>query len=530
VRASVLRGLPYALYGVLAALLAPLFRWELGPDQISYINIADLYAKGFFSEAVNGFWSPLLSWLIAPLIALGIHPWPAGKLVTVLSGFLALWSFGRLLRRFDTEHSRALHLAAAVLTAALSIRTSADLLTAALLMLYFSLLWSGGWPDSPRTGLLCGLLGGLLYFSKNYMFFFFCLHFTLIVAIHFWRQRSSRGGAVLRHWMTGMAACVLLSSVWMVALTQKYGKFTISRAGEVNLGMVGPEGSGYRTHKLLSPPSSPHAWSTLQDPPPEVLPKWKVASAEGAKQILRLLRSNLKRLDSIYRGQTFLWLVVVIGVIVFCEARPTNRSWLFPVLTIALLPAGYLLVIVVDRYLWATWYLFLILGGVCLRQMRAKLQLDPRLRAGLAWLGVLTVLWGVLTEFRNFWRVGRQEWSLAQQLRPVIPPESRVVSCGSYESSLMVSYHLGSRYYGLVRAGQVDEDNARELNPNYDRSAARLLPAEPPDLTGRLERYQIGWMLVWPSCEAIPAALSQARLSGQYGDLKLYRLHEGRLQ
>ncbi|MBL8227464.1 MAG: hypothetical protein JNL98_03265 [Bryobacterales bacterium] len=524
-RTSAIRCLPYVLYGVLTALLLPFFRLEIGPDQISYINIADLYAKGLFSEAVNGFWSPLLSWLMVPLIAAGVHPWPAGKVVTILSGFLAVWSFGRLLKRFDVEHSWAVHMVAAVMTAALSIRTSADLMTAALLMLYFAALWSPEWPESPTSGLLCGLLGGFLYFSKNYMFFFFCLHFTVIVSIHFWRQRSTRGGIVVRQWLAGLVLCALISSVWMMALSRKYGKFTISRAGEVNLGMVGPEGSGYRTHKLLSEPSSPHAWSTLQDPPPDVLPKWKAASAEGIKQIVRLVRSNLKRLDSIFRGQTLLWLVLILGVIVLCEAPPGERSWLFPVLTIALLPAGYLLVIVVDRYLWAIWYLLLILGAVCLRQLRVKLNLDPRLRVLLAIFGAATFFWGALTELRNHRSSGRSEWALAQQLRTVIAPESRVVSCGSYERSLIVSYHLGSRYYGLVRTGSVDHENARELNPNYEQSQTRLLPDEPPDLAARLSRYRIGWMLVWPGCEAIPGPLQQSTLTGRYGEVSLYRLN-----
>ena len=55
---------------VLAAAQAWSGRHAINPDGISYLDIADAYLAGDFSNVVNGYWSPLYSWLLAG--ALGV--------------------------------------------------------------------------------------------------------------------------------------------------------------------------------------------------------------------------------------------------------------------------------------------------------------------------------------------------------------------------------------------------------------------------------------------------------------------------
>src|SRR5579862_9406987 len=40
-------------------------RFVIYSDGLSYLDIADSYAAGHWSEALNAYWSPLYSWLIA---------------------------------------------------------------------------------------------------------------------------------------------------------------------------------------------------------------------------------------------------------------------------------------------------------------------------------------------------------------------------------------------------------------------------------------------------------------------------------
>ena len=41
----------------------------LNADGTSYISIANQYWRGNWGQAVNGFWGPLLSWLLIPFLA-----------------------------------------------------------------------------------------------------------------------------------------------------------------------------------------------------------------------------------------------------------------------------------------------------------------------------------------------------------------------------------------------------------------------------------------------------------------------------
>ena len=43
---------------------------SLAPDVISYLSIGRDYAAGRWGEAINGYWGPLMSWLLAPLLAM----------------------------------------------------------------------------------------------------------------------------------------------------------------------------------------------------------------------------------------------------------------------------------------------------------------------------------------------------------------------------------------------------------------------------------------------------------------------------
>jgi hypothetical protein len=297
-----------------------------------------------------------------------------------------------------------------------------------------------------------------------------------------------------------------LSSLWISTLSAKYQRFTISRAGIVNIGMVGPESSGYRLHKLYSPPSSTSAFSTLQDPPPELLPAWSPLSATGIGQILSLVKKNLGWLNDIYAHQSFFWLVIAV---LFVLSARDFLFWLQPILAIAFLPAGYLMVVIVDRYVWACAFLFLITGAAALDAMNSRWQISKPLLRCLAAAGAASFLWASLTEVRNLRGSGSREWQSANQIRPLIAPKSHTMACGAYESSLLINYWLDSRFYGLVREGSADRQYARELNPNYDRSQAALLPPLPPDAASKLDQFKPQWLFVAPSCEAIPDLVAQ---------------------
>ena len=54
------------LYSILAAFSLQYYQYKIAGDEISYINIAHAYALGHWENAVNGYWSPVFSWLMTP--------------------------------------------------------------------------------------------------------------------------------------------------------------------------------------------------------------------------------------------------------------------------------------------------------------------------------------------------------------------------------------------------------------------------------------------------------------------------------
>src|SRR5258706_3649627 len=76
-------------------------RYEITPDGISYISVAQKYLDGNFSDAINGFWGPLLSWLLVPFLAVGIPSLLAPEVVLLVTGAFAIVGAWLLSLRFE---------------------------------------------------------------------------------------------------------------------------------------------------------------------------------------------------------------------------------------------------------------------------------------------------------------------------------------------------------------------------------------------------------------------------------------------
>ena len=74
----------------------------MSPDAIAYLRNARYVAEGRFAQSVSGVWSPLVSWCVAPFVALGIDPLHALYAVLALWGAAAVWFAGSLLERTGT--------------------------------------------------------------------------------------------------------------------------------------------------------------------------------------------------------------------------------------------------------------------------------------------------------------------------------------------------------------------------------------------------------------------------------------------
>ena len=94
------------LYSLLTVIYLHYYQYKIGGDELSYINIAHEYAVGKWGDAINGYWSPLYSWLMTPFLLLGSTPLYAvyvSKIVSIIIGFFTIISVNRLSRTFELE-------------------------------------------------------------------------------------------------------------------------------------------------------------------------------------------------------------------------------------------------------------------------------------------------------------------------------------------------------------------------------------------------------------------------------------------
>ena len=100
-RSALSRYGPVVLYLLGAAILWRPFDFIYYKDELSYLSAAARYARGDLG-GVNSYWAPLLSWLLAPLLALGVSAATASDIVSVLCGLVALLGGRALIRTLGT--------------------------------------------------------------------------------------------------------------------------------------------------------------------------------------------------------------------------------------------------------------------------------------------------------------------------------------------------------------------------------------------------------------------------------------------
>jgi hypothetical protein len=226
-------------------------RYVIEPDGISYLDIADKYLVGDWRVAVNAYWSPLYSWILAGALFL-FRPSPYWEypLVHAVNFVIYLGAFGsfqfllsQLMRfqrmRANESNQRLLspyswHALGCVLFLWCSLflislpLVTPDMCVAALVFLASGLLLrikmqSEGWRDF----LLLGLVLGVAYLAKAVMF---PLAFAFFIICFF------SVGNVRRASLRILATIIVfgvISAPFIIVLSQSKGRWTFSDTGRL---------------------------------------------------------------------------------------------------------------------------------------------------------------------------------------------------------------------------------------------------------------------------------------------------------
>ena len=217
-------------------------RHLLNTDAVAYLRLAEYYANGSLDLAVSGYWGPLLSWLVAGLMSLGVPALIAARVVMAASalGFVGACHF--LLSRLDIPGGlvRGGTALAALATVPWSVeQISPDLLQGALALMALGCVLSSRWPMSPQLAVASGVWWGLAYLGKAIALPWGAATMVTVAAIRWLRFPEARRTMGV-HGALALGSLLVVVLPWVVVLTLKYDRPTFSTSARIAHAIAGP--------------------------------------------------------------------------------------------------------------------------------------------------------------------------------------------------------------------------------------------------------------------------------------------------
>lgn len=205
-------------------------------DGMDYLGIARHIRQGEFHQAINGFRSPLISWLIAAGAFFNHDLLTVGKIVSI-SSFLLLVILVYLYTKSLWHSDKVAAMAALwftwcrALAAVAVLFVTPDFLFAGFTVIYFWVLLTCFRNDKVRFWFLLGTIHGVAFLCKAIALPW--LGVTTLLALFLRQDRRWTGsGARLT---AALLIPVLAAAAWATVLHSKYGQFTTGTQFKTNL-------------------------------------------------------------------------------------------------------------------------------------------------------------------------------------------------------------------------------------------------------------------------------------------------------
>jgi len=504
------------IYSILGLLLLKYYQYQINPDGICYLSIAQKYLNGDFRNAINGYWSPLLSWLLAPFLLSGLPPLLAAKLISLIVGLLTIIGVRLLSYRFQmTERIRNMVLFSLIpstLYFSLSVITP-DLLGVCILVYYLNVIFNAHYSSRGYKGIFCGALGATAYLSRSYVFPFFIFHFLLFNVFHYFNgMTKEKKKNVLLNLFSGLAIFFVISGSWIYIISNKYNKITFGTAGKYNYERVGPESIGQPALKGFAEPTNETAVSAEEDPSYIEMKPWSpMQSWASFKHQLILIFKNIYRTIYIYSKFSFLAIPIIIASLLLCIRSPdkliSQKNTFFPLVTMAIYSAGYIPLCLDERYLWIIYVQLILMGGYLLNILYQKEASDNPRKKIVLMLFILSFVAMPLKNLIQSINTNKDIYTLSKILKNQYGIQGNIASNKERHKSLYLSYYLNSKYYGEA----------------YNNIAEKDLPAE-------LSKNNIDYYLVWDESNdesQILSSYTEITSEGVPG-LRIYSLKENK--
>ena len=481
---------------------------RLNTDAIAYMRVAEYWSMGNFDFAVNGYWGPLLSWLMVPFLWLGVEPLLAGKLAMLISGGVFFHGSLFLVRAVGLRLIDELIVAwmlALTIPGWMSDHLTPDLLVAGLMAFALGQAMTPDWLTRRRRSVGSGATWGLAYLAKAV-----ALPVGVVVSVLLalcWRfGQAENGQAAWRQLGQALGLFLLVSLPWMTVLSVKYDKPTFSTSGAIAHAIVGPGNDRPAPHPFGSTIYQPEpgrvtAW---EDPSQMNYDYWSpFESGENFSHQLSLIGRNVKtvfRFLAAFDGVGVLLGWFGLGTLFFVFAMlakpPWTKNWFtdrwrWAVIPLICLGGIYLPVYVMpvdQRYFYLFLPLFLVLALGQAEKSLAKREIIA-CACALLFLVPLALRTPLQPDAGIYAQDLAKRMKKAGAVGPVVG--STFFSKEGHRIGLYVAWHLAQPWFGDVSSGQAQafrESGARFTIAIPGSPLAEKLSADPAfrDVSGSL--------------------------------------------
>lgn len=447
------------LYLLSGILLLKYYQYQINTDGVAYISIAQKYLQGDFNNAINGYWGPLISWLLVPFLHFGIPALLAVKILALITGFFTIIGVRLLSYRFEISHSiRNIVIFLLVpITLDFAFRViSPDLILLCFLVYYLNLIFSPNYPRRLSYGALCGVIGAFAYITKMYALVFFLAHFLLFNLFHYLKDTGSKK-SILRNFIITLSVFLLISSPWVCLLSKKYKKITFGTTSKYTYANVGPKykSQSISRHGFMEPPNET-AISINEDPSCLEMKSWgPLYSWPEFKHQIKLLFENIYDLNfRFYQEFSFFSVTIIIAYLLLAaisfKKLILETNIIYPLVTLLSYPAGYIPLGLENRYLWINCILFILMGGQLINVLFRGRLFNTLKRRILIVFFALSFLATPLKNLINNFNIDKDIHNLSRILQAK-NIKGDIASNSWWHMTLMLSYYLDSRYYGEAK-------------------------------------------------------------------------------
>lgn len=445
------------LFILLFAVTWPLYQYIFDVDGTGYAAVAHHYIQGNLKLAVNGFWNPLHSWLAVPLIKTGLPDWAAFKITNALCSVGSLVALNSLLNKFSLADwlKTSMQLVSVILLLHYTYNQLAgDVLLVFLLLIYFNLVKSDSFFNSIQKNLLAGVIGACLYLAKSYGFPFFIFHF---IVIHLFLNPDRKNA--LKLLAAGFSSFALFTVPWIYALHWKYGEWMIA-FGKFNAHWDFSKGP--LPGPVIQPPPYEGAASVWEDP-------WHVRKdnlsnvpfIQVALHQLRVILFNFQQwLQSIHDLSFFASAILFLSAVNFFIQK--NKTWLYLIITLITLPAGYILLHVETRFIWALSFVFMIAGGLLMQQLFSSIRIGKwqQLFAWLIFFG--SFLLEPLNQLKDQAFAHKDFFTTAEMMKQN-SISGKFTSNTKKGECMVIAYLSGNSYYTITKPSYTTDELLKEM-------------------------------------------------------------------